>query len=209
MLRTLAILAVLSIAPLLGLACGGDDSSDASGNTAPTTDADSSNSSDATANDSDSTANDSDSSSDDDQGNGSANAAGSGQATLTIGDDSWTFDGPYCAFGTEETQNDRVSFSSGAFGEVEGHRAQLDASIQDPQEQGRYEGDGVIYSVSLNDVEDFENPVVGWSSISGLAGASDTVFNVDGKHVTVEASFDNELTDDLEGVSGTLDLTCP
>ena len=146
----------------------------------------------------------------DDSGDqGAATAGGSGQAILTVGDNTWTFDGPYCAFGTDQTQNERVSFSGGAFGKVEGHRAQLDATIQDPQKQGRYEGDGIIYSVSLNDVEDFENPVVGWSSVRGLVGSADTEFTIDGKHVTVSGAFDNELTDKVESVSGTLDLTCP
>ncbi len=57
-----------------------------------------------------------------------------GSATLTIGDQTWTFDNYYCAFGPEETGNERVSFSSGAFGTAEGVRTQLDASIQDARQ---------------------------------------------------------------------------
>ena len=140
---------------------------------------------------------------------GGANVGGSGEAVLTIGDESWTFDGPYCALGPEATQNDRVSFSSGAFAEIEGHRVQLDATVQDPEEDGRLEGDGVIYSVSLNDVEDFQNPVIAWSSLGGLLGPSETVFEIDGKNASVEAVFDNELTEEIEEIPGSLVITCP
>jgi hypothetical protein len=135
--------------------------------------------------------------------------AGGGQATLTVGDQSWTFEGVYCAFGPEQTRNDRVSFSSGAFGEVEGTRVQLDASIQDPQQQGRYEGGGVIHSVTLNDIQDFQNPSIGWEAVSGFGGASEFVFTIDGKSIRVEATFDDSTSDELENLPGTLEMTCP
>jgi hypothetical protein len=119
------------------------------------------------------------------------------------------FDGVYCFFGPQETRNDRVSFSSGAFGEVDGKRVQLDASIQDTQQQGRYEGDGVIHSVTLNDVQDFENPSIGWEAASGFVGASQIAFTIDGKSVSVEADFDDNTTDAIEALPGTLAMTCP
>lgn len=138
-------------------------------------------------------------------------ASGGGSATLTIGEETWTFDELFCAFSPEESQNDRVSFTASAFGEsASGVRVQLDATIQDPDEQGRYEGDGVIHSLTLNDVEDFENPSLGWEAMSGLIGATDPFIQVDGKNVTAETVFDDQLTDGvIEEVPGTLEATCP
>ena len=134
---------------------------------------------------------------------------GAGQATLTVGDESWMFDGVYCAFGPQQTRNERVSFSSGALGEVDGRRVQLDASIQDTQQQGRYEGDGVIHSVTLNDIQDFQNPSIGWEAVSGFAGASQIAFTIDGKSVNVQADFDDNTTDEIEALPGTLAMICP
>jgi hypothetical protein len=133
-----------------------------------------------------------------------------GSATLTIGEQTWTFDSYYCATGARETRNDRVSFSSGATGSPDGVRLQLDASIQDPSEEDRLEGDGVIHSVTLNDIEDFENPTAGWSAVSGIVGESNAFIQVSDGRVTAEAVFDDELTDGvIEEVPGTLEATCP
>jgi len=119
----------------------------------------------------------------------------------------FTFDNYYCRTG-EGTGNARVSFSSGAFGETDGHRTQLDASIQDKNETGAMEGEGTIQSVTLNDVEDFENPVVAYEAVSGFIGAPDFTIMVDGNHVTAEAMFDDSTTDEIETIAGTLDATC-
>ena len=145
-----------------------------------------------------------------DDGDGGG-GGGSGSATLTVGDESWSFDDVFCAFSPEESRNDRVSFTLSAFGETaEGVRTQLDATIQDPDEDGRYEGNGVIFSVSLDDVEDFENPSVGWSLLTGFFSEVDPVILVDGKNVTADTIFDDGLTDDvIEEVPGTLRGTCP
>ena len=135
--------------------------------------------------------------------------AGSGRATLTIGDESWTFDGVFCAFSPEESQNERVSFTLTSSGEsADGVRIFLDATIQDPDRQGRYDGEDVIKTVSLNDVEDFENPSLDWSSISGFSIA-ELDFQVSGKNVTVAAAFNDGRTDEIETVPGTLTATCP
>ncbi len=131
-----------------------------------------------------------------------------GSATLIIGDQTWTFDNYYCAFGPEETGNERVSFSSGSIGSPDGVRLQLDASIQDVDKQGRYEGEGTIQSVTLNDIEDFENPSVDFGAVEGIVGASSFVIQVDGNTVTVEASFDDGTTDERESIPGTLEATC-
>lgn len=133
-------------------------------------------------------------------------SGGPGSAVLTIGDQVYTFDNYYCAEGSENTRNDKVPFSSGAFGEVDGNRAQLDASVYDPSEQGRMEGDGVSSSVTLSDIDDFENPVVDWSSGGPLGDP--VVIEFDGSTVFVETTFDNDLTDEIENIPGTLEATC-
>jgi hypothetical protein len=139
---------------------------------------------------------------------GSGGIGGGGEATLTIGDVVYTFDNYYCASGASETLNDDVPFSSGAFGEVEGVRVQLDASVYDPSGEGRMEGDGVVHSVTLDDIEDFENPSVSWHAESGFLGAAEFTIQYDGSTVFVEAMFNDDTTDEGEAVSGTLEATC-
>jgi len=141
---------------------------------------------------------------------GGSAPSGSGSATLTIGAETWTFDDVFCAFSPQESRNDRVSFTLSSFGSSStGARIQLDATIQDTDEQGRYEGDGTIHSVSLNDVDDFENPSVAWSADSGIVAAGLNI-EVDGKSVRAEGAFDDQRTDlELEEVPGTLEATCP
>ena len=92
-----------------------------------------------------------------------------GSAILIIGDETWMFNDIFCGFTPDETRNSRVSFTLVGFGEsTEGRRTQLDATIQGTDNQGRYSGFGVIHSVSLNDIENFENPSVAWEAIFGL-----------------------------------------
>jgi len=135
--------------------------------------------------------------------------SGAGSATLTIGDETWEFDNYYCAFTPEQSQNDRVSFSSGATGEsAEGSRIQLDASIQDTEEQGRYEGEGTIQSLTLDDIDDFENPSVSWSAVTGIAGGAAFTIQVDGNNVHAETVFDDGTTDAIEEIAGTFDGVC-
>ncbi len=131
-----------------------------------------------------------------------------GSATLVVGDRTFEFDNYYCAQGSSNTGNAAVSFSSGAFGDYEGTRIQLDASILDFDEQNRMEGDGTTQSVTLDDVEDFENPSVGLSAISGVLSAVSFLIQYDGTTVTVEALFDDNTTDEIEEIPGTLTATC-
>jgi hypothetical protein len=191
-------IAATAIVILLLAACGGDDDAeDLTGEGGPS----------ATQNDSDAGGQPTDDGSDQDSPDA---PSGGGTATLAIGDETWEFTGYYCAFGPAETQNDRVSFSSGAFGEsAEGVRIQLDASIQDTREEGRYDGDGVIHSLTLNDIEDFENPSLGWSALTGILGSGGPFLHLDGQSVTAETVFDDETTDEIEEVPGTFQATCP
>lgn len=142
---------------------------------------------------------------------GSANPGapgGGGSATLTIGDSTYEFDNYYCLQGSDNTGNARVSFSSGAFGEVDGVRVQLDASIQDRNEGNAMDGEGTIQSVTLNDIEDFQNPSVAWEATAGFIGVPEWVVEYDGSKVHAEAVFDDTSTDQFEQIPGTLDATC-
>jgi hypothetical protein len=147
-------------------------------------------------------------------GSGGAPPNGEGSATLTIGEETWEFDSFGFAFGHDATQSDLFSFSSNSFGEhSNGARVQMQAEIEDPTSQGRYEGDGVIYTVYITDIEDFMNPSVDWESTSreipGVMPSGQTVVHIDGNHITAEGLFDDQLTEDVfEQVPGTLDATC-
>jgi hypothetical protein len=136
-----------------------------------------------------------------------APAGGSGEATLTVGDEVYEFDNYYCVVGSDNTGNDNISFSSGAFGEVDGNRAQLDASIYDGSADDRMEGDGVIASVTFYDVTDFSNPKVAWVAESGMQ-PTPVVFEFDGATLRVETTFDDARTDELEEIPGVLEATC-
>lgn len=131
-----------------------------------------------------------------------------GSATLVVGDRTFEFDNYYCAQGSSNTGNAAVSFSSGAFGDYEGTRIQLDVSILDFDEQNRMEGDGTTQSVTLDDVEDFENPSVGLRAISGVLSTVSFLIQYDGTTVTAEALFDDSTTDEIEEIPGTLTATC-
>lgn len=134
-------------------------------------------------------------------------AGGSGEATLTVGDQVYEFDNYYCRVGSDNTGNENISFSSGAFGEIDGNRAQLDASIYDGSAENRLEGDGVIASVSLNDVADFTNQKVAWVAEGGMQPAP-VAFEFDGSTLRVETTFDDARTEELEEVPGVLEAVC-
>ncbi|QQR91004.1 MAG: hypothetical protein IPJ88_04535 [Myxococcales bacterium] len=130
-----------------------------------------------------------------------------GSATLTIGEQTWEFDSFGCAFGYAATQSTTFVFSSSSFGvHSDGSRVQMQAEIEDDTAQERYEGDGVIYSVYVNDIENFSDPVVDWHA---RGAAAEIVVNIDGDSVTASGVFDDGLTElEIEQVSGTLDATC-
>lgn len=136
-----------------------------------------------------------------------------GHATLTIGDSTWEFDSFSCAFGHDATQSDVYAFSSDARGvDPSGSNVQFQVNIRDESGEGRFEGDGVVYEVDLQDISDFSNPKVGWSGTNGRAsvfGGGVVTVTIDGDHVTASGGFDNTLTDgEFESVDGTLDATC-
>jgi hypothetical protein len=122
---------------------------------------------------------------------------GGGGALLTVGDESWSFDSVLCAFGEEEIGQEGAEFVLSAIQDG----LQLYVTI-----------DGFGQSVTLDDVEDFQNPSVGLSDAYSYGAATgDTDFiQVDGNSVTVSAPFVDTLGDSLgEPVDGTLEATCP
>lgn len=126
-----------------------------------------------------------------------------GRATLTIGDLTWEFDTFLCAFGHDATMSDVYSFSSDSRGEHEGVRVQMQANIRDESGQGRFEGSGLEHEVYIQDIEDFENPII------DLRMAAPDGIRIDGNTVTAEGMFhDERASGAAEAISGTLDATC-
>lgn len=124
-----------------------------------------------------------------------ASTSGAGSATLEIDGETYTFDRVLCAFGSEETQRDDTEFVLSAIQDG----MQLDATIDT-----RFG-----HVVSLDDIEDFENPRVAWSAgdLGSATAGSEEIIHVDGKHVEVEATFTDQTTG--TNADGTLDAVCP
>lgn len=138
-------------------------------------------------------------------GTGGGGNVDNGSATLTIGDETWEFGEFGCAFGYEATQTQVYSFSSSAVGNSEGASVQLQAEIMDDTGQERFEGEGVLYMVYIQDFENFDDPTVDWEA----RGPADVVVvNIDGDDVTAEGVFDDLRTAEIEQVPGTLTATC-
>lgn len=131
-----------------------------------------------------------------------------GSATLTIGNTTWEFDNYYCVRGIDNTGNSRVSFTSGAFGDFEGAKTQLDATILDMDELDSMEGDGTIHSVTIEDIDNPENPTVSLSAQSGFYGTPGFEIQYSGNTVTVSTTFDDNATETPEAIPGTLTATC-
>jgi len=125
-------------------------------------------------------------------------AEGGGSAELTVGEETWSFDSVLCAFGPEEIGDPEAEFALSAIQDG----LQLYVSI-----------DGFGHSVSLDDIDDFEDPSVGWTAggpVAALAGDAEEFVQVDGRQVQAEAEF----VDSREGMAsasapGTLVATCP
>ena len=113
--------------------------------------------------------------------------AGSGEATLMIGAETWEFDGFVCAWGFQNTRSDVFSFTSNAFGSLaDGTRTQLQLGIWDDTGTGALSGPGTEHEVTFQDIDDFDNPAVDWA----LLGPE---FTFDGVEVSVEGTFFDEV----------------
>jgi hypothetical protein len=113
---------------------------------------------------------------------------GGGSARLVVGADEWTFDSVLCAFGEEEIGQEGAEFVLSSIQEG----LQMYASI-----------DSFGHSLSLNDIEDFENPSVSLSSVG------DGFISVDGSSVSAAADFVDDTGDGITTTPGTFEATCP
>ena len=115
-------------------------------------------------------------------------AEGGGSATLTVGDRTWTFDRVLCAIGEEETGQEGAEF--------------VLSSIQDGL-QFYVSIDSFGHSVSLNDIEDFENPSIALTSEFG----GEEFIQLDGKNVSGEMRMVQD--DGTGGEPASFEGTCP
>lgn len=123
-----------------------------------------------------------------DQLEAAQNAAGGGGATLTVGDETWTFDSLLCAFGPDEIGQEGAEF--------------VVSSLQDGT-QFYVSIDSFGHSVSLDDIENFADPSV------SLRSTGDDFIVLDGKNFSGAAEFMDGTTDSFETTSGTFSGTCP
>ena len=115
---------------------------------------------------------------------------GSGSATLTVGGETWQFDSVLCAFGEQQIGQEGAEFVLSAID----NGLQLYATI-----------DSYGHSVSLNDIEDFENPSVSLES----DWSTGEFIELSGKQVRATALFVDYTSDSLAGTEGTLVAVCP
>ncbi len=109
-----------------------------------------------------------------------------GSATLTVGDETWTFDGVLCAFGEDEIGQEGAEFVLSAIADG----LQFYLSI-----------DEYGHSASINDIENFENPSVSWEA------EADGFITLSGKEASGESSFIDY--DTMETAEGSFEATCP
>jgi len=125
---------------------------------------------------------------------GSTNApqppSSGGTATLVIGDETWTFDDPLCAFGPEAIGDPDAEFVLSAFS----GGLQLYVSIDRPG-----------HSVSLTDVRSM-NPSVDWGAEE--FGDQAGLVIVSGNEISASAPFIDYTDDALPTMDGTLTATC-
>lgn len=124
-------------------------------------------------------------------------AVGGGSATLTVGDQTWTFDSVLCAFGEDQIGQEGAEFNLSAIQDG----LQLYASI-----------DSYGHVVTLDDIQDFENPSVSLEAggpLASMVGGEEDFIVLDGKNVSASTLFVDGLADQPEGIEGTLEATCP
>jgi len=113
-----------------------------------------------------------------------------GSASITVGDETWAFDGVLCAFGAEETGQEGAEFNLSAIADG----LQFYISI-----------DEYGHTVSLNDIANFENPTVSWESDM----SADGFITVNGKEASGEVGFVDFDSNTMDPVPGTFEATCP
>ena len=115
-----------------------------------------------------------------------------GSASVTIGEQTWDFDGVLCAFGPEEIGQEGAEFVLSAIGDGLQFYISVDA-------MGQF--------VSLNDIENFEDPALSWEADQDASGEG--FIQVDGKDVSGEATFIDYLRESWDEVEGSFEGSCP
>lgn len=113
-----------------------------------------------------------------------------GSASLTVGDETWDFDGVLCAFGPDEIGQEGAEFVLSAVADS----VQFYLSI-----------DEFGHSASIHDVENFEDPTVSWDSDMNADG----FITVSGKEASGEVGFVDYESELMESVPGSFQATCP
>lgn len=116
--------------------------------------------------------------------------AGGGSATLTVGDQSWTFEPLLCAFGEDEIGQEGATF--------------VVSSIQDGTQLYLSIDETWGHSAGLNDISDFENPSVSLDSTGPY-----TNITLDGTSFTGTGEFLDNTSESFDRLPGTFEGTCP
>ena len=126
-------------------------------------------------------------------------ARGRGGATFTANGQTWEFPSVLCAFGEDQIGQPGAVFNLSAID----NGLQLYASIDDS---------GAAHSLSLNDIEDFENPSVSLSMDSFLAGpfgAPTEFLTLDGTSVSGSVVMIDDTTNQPTDAPAEFSATCP
>lgn len=115
-----------------------------------------------------------------------------GSASVTIGEQTWDFDGVLCAFGPEEIGQEGAEFVLSAIGDG----LQLYVSV-----------DAMGHYVSLNDIENFDDPTLSWEADQDSSGEG--FVQVEGKEVSGAATFIDYLSEGWDEVEGSFEGSCP
>jgi hypothetical protein len=120
---------------------------------------------------------------------------GGGGATLTANGQTWEFSSVLCAFGEDQIGQPGAVFNLSAIADG----LQLYVSIDDS---------GNSHSLSINDIEDFENPSVALSA-DPFTGGPANFLTLDDKSVSGEVVLIDESTGEATGEPAQLSATCP
>ncbi len=135
-----------------------------------------------------------------DQGN-----SGFGSGTGTIGDDSWTFVIRKCFFPGEFMDPTVVFMMSGTAEMADGGQILLKVTIGDSTRPG----EDITHHAMVFFGGDADNEPFRWLASTKISLDDEGFVRIDGKHVTVETTFDKDLTGEKEEVPGKLEGTCP
>ena len=126
-------------------------------------------------------------------------SVGGGAATFTANGQTWEFSSVLCAFGEDQIGQPGAVFNLSAIDDG----LQLYASIDES---------GAAHSLSLNDIEDFENPSVSLSIdpfVAGTVGAPDEFLTLDDNQVSATVVMFDDTTGQPTAEPAEFTGTCP